>query len=135
MSANRALQPAGWATPVGYANGMAAEGRIVVTGGQIGWNADQAFESDDLADQVRQTLANVVAVLAEGGAGPGHVVSMTWYLTDVGEYSARLKDVGRAYRDTMGREFPAMAVVGVTRLVEARAKVEIQAIAVVPTEE
>lgn len=126
------LQPDGWAAPLGYANGMAASGRIVTVGGQIGWNAAQQFESDDLIDQIRQTLANIVAVLAAGGATPAHLVSLTWYLTDVEEYSARLKEVGGAYRDTIGRNFPAMAVVQVVRLVEPRAKVEIQATAIVP---
>jgi enamine deaminase RidA (YjgF/YER057c/UK114 family) len=126
------LQPAGWAPPLGYANGVAAEGRLFAVGGQIGWNAQQQFDSDDLVDQVRQTLANVVAVLAAGGAAPEHLVSLTWYVTDIEEYVARQKDVGRAYRDTIGRHFPAMALVQIVRLVEPRAKVEIQAMAVVP---
>ena len=126
------LQPAGWAPPLGYANGVAAEGRLIAVGGQIGWNAEQQFESDDLVDQVRQTLANIVAVLAAGGAVPEHLVSLPWYVTDIEEYVARKKDVGRAYRETIGRHFPAMALVQVVRLVEPRAKVEIQAMAVVP---
>ena len=126
------LQPAGWAPPRGYANGIAAEGRTIFVGGQIGWNAAQAFDSDELADQVRQTLANIVAVLAEAGAEPEHLVSMTWYLTDLADYAAKLKPIGRAYREIIGAHFPAMAVVEVTRLVEPRARVEIQAIAVVP---
>lgn len=126
------LQPAGWAPPLGYANGVAAEGRVIALGGQIGWNAAQQFESDDLVDQVRQTLANIVAVLAAGGAEPAHLVSLTWYLTDIDDYAARLKDIGRAYRDTIGRHYPAMAAVGVTRLVEPRAKVEISGLAVIP---
>ncbi|HEX4695196.1 RidA family protein [Sphingomonas sp.] len=127
------LQPPGWAPPIGYANGVAAEsGRTIHVGGQIGWNAEQQFESDDLVDQVEHTLANVVAVLNEGGATAAHLVSLTWYLTDVDDYLANAKAVGRAYRETIGRHYPAMAVVGVTRLVERRAKVEIQAVAVVP---
>jgi len=127
------LQPAGWAPPLGYANGVAAEGRLIAVGGQIGWNAQQQFESDDLVDQVRQTLANVVAVLAAGGAAPEHLVSLTWYVTDIEDYAARQKDIGGAYRDTIGRHFPAMALVQVVRLVERRAKIEIQAMAVVPS--
>ncbi|MCA1661300.1 MAG: RidA family protein [Novosphingobium sp.] len=127
------LQPFGWAPPIGYANGIAAEGQLVVVGGQVGWNAEQRFESDELADQVGQTLANVVAVLAEAGAGPEHLVSMTWYLTDLADYAAKLKPIGQAYRAIIGRNFPAMAVVEVARLVEPRARVEIQALAVVPT--
>jgi len=126
------LQPAGWAPPLGYANGVAAEGRLIAVGGQIGWNAEQQFDSDDLVDQVRQTLANVVAVLAAGGAVPDHLVSLTWYVTDIEEYVARQKDIGRAYRDAIGKHFPAMALVQIVRLVEPRAKVEIQAMAVIP---
>lgn len=126
------LQPPGWAPPIGYANGVAAEGRTIYVGGQVGWNAEQRFESDDLVDQVRQTLANIIAVLAAGGASPAHIVSLTWYVTDVEEYLARQKDIGRAYRDLIGKHFPAMALVQVVRLVEPRAKVEIQAIAVLP---
>ncbi|QDZ08269.1 RidA family protein [Sphingomonas panacisoli] len=127
------LQPPGWASPIGYANGVAAEGRTIHVGGQVGWNAQQQFESDDLVDQVRQTLANIVAVLAAGGAAAEHIVSLTWYVTDIEDYLARQKEIGRAYRDVIGRHFPAMALVQVVRLVEPRAKVEIQATAVVPT--
>ncbi|BDI60250.1 enamine deaminase RidA [Qipengyuania nanhaisediminis] len=126
------LHPAGWAPAIGYANGVLAEGRTIHLGGQIGWNAAQEFESDDLADQVRQTLDNIVAVLAEAGAGPQHLVSLTWFMTDLDEYSARLKDIGRAYREVIGRHYPAMAALEVRRLVERRAKVEIQALAVLP---
>ncbi len=127
------LQPEGWAPPIGYANGVAAEGRTIHVGGQVGWNAQQQFESDDLVDQVRQTLANIVAVLAAGGAGPEHLVSLTWYVTDIEDYAAQAKEIGRAYRDVIGRHFPAMALVQVVRLVERRAKVEIQAVAVIPS--
>ncbi|WFR99924.1 RidA family protein [Rhizobium tumorigenes] len=126
------LQPEGWAKPIGYANGVAATGRTVFVGGQIGWNAACEFESDDFVDQVRQTLSNIVAILAEGGAGPQHITSMTWYFTDKSEYLANLKGVGQAYRDVIGRHFPAMAAVQVVGLVEDRAKIEIQATAVVP---
>jgi enamine deaminase RidA (YjgF/YER057c/UK114 family) len=132
MTAHTILQPPGWTQPKGYANGVAAEGRLVFVGGQIGWDRQNRFESDELVDQVRQTLRNIVDVLAEAGAKPDHVVSMTWYLTDKKEYLANLKSIGKAYREVMGRHFPAMAVVQVSALVEDRAKVEIQATAVVP---
>ena len=126
------LQPKGWAKPVGYANGVAARGRLVFVGGQIGWTGQGRFETDDFAGQVRQTLENIVAVLAEAGAGPQHITSMTWYFIDKREYVANLKSIGEAYRDVIGRHFPAMAAVEVKSLIEDRAKVEIQAIAVVP---
>lgn len=126
------LQPDGWAKPIGYANGIAASGRQIFVGGQIGWNAQCAFETDELAGQVRQTLANIVAVLAEAGAEPHHVTSLTWYVTDKADYLANRKAIGAAYRAVMGRHFPAMAVVQVTALMEDRAKVEIQAHAMVP---
>ena len=128
----RALQPPGWPRPKGYANGSEARGRLVFVAGQIGWDETGAFPSADLAGQVRQTLANIVAVLAEAGAGPEHVVRLTWYVTDREEYLASLKEIGAAYREVMGRHFPAMAVVAVAGLVEASAKVEIEATAVVP---
>ncbi|MEW6254930.1 MAG: RidA family protein [Pseudomonadota bacterium] len=126
------LQPEGWAKPIGYANGVLAQGRQIWVGGQIGWSAHQEFESDDLVDQVRQTLRNIVSVLAEGGAEPRHIVSMTWYFVDKQDYLARLKEIGAAYRDVIGRHYPAMAAVQVMALMEDRAKVEIQATAVVP---
>jgi enamine deaminase RidA (YjgF/YER057c/UK114 family) len=132
MTTHTTLQPAGWAKPKGYANGVAAEGRFVFVGGQIGWNGQSQFETDDLVGQVRQTLQNVVDVLAEAGARPEHVTSMTWYLTDKKDYLRNLEGIGKAYREVMGRHFPAMAVVQVMALVEDRAKVEIQAMAVVP---
>ena len=132
MTVHTILQPAGWAKPKGYANGIAAEGRLVFVGGQIGWNAQGQFETDDFVGQVRQTLQNIVDVLAAGGARPEHVVSLTWYVTDKREYLGSLAAMGQAYREVMGRNFPAMAVVQVTALVEDRAKVEIQATAVVP---
>ena len=127
------LQPSGWTQPKGYANGIAAEGRFVFVGGQIGWDGQSRFETDDFVEQVRQALQNVVDVLAEAHARPEHVVSMTWYLTDKKDYLGNLKSIGRVYRDVMGRHFPAMAVLQVTALMEDRAKVEIQAMAVVPT--
>jgi enamine deaminase RidA (YjgF/YER057c/UK114 family) len=126
------LQPEGWAKPAGYAHGIAARGRFVFVGGQIGWNRQAQFETDDLVGQVRQTLQNIVEVLAAAGAGPQHLTSMTWYLTDKAEYLANLKQIGRAYREAIGRHFPAMAAVQVTALIEDRAKVEIQATAVIP---
>jgi enamine deaminase RidA (YjgF/YER057c/UK114 family) len=126
------LQPEGWVKPVGYANGIAARGRFVFVGGQIGWNSQMRFESDDLVAQVRQTLQNVVAVLAVAGAGPQHLTSMTWYLTDRRAYLADLKEIGKVYRETIGRHYPAMAAVQVAALIEDRAKVEIQATAVIP---
>jgi enamine deaminase RidA (YjgF/YER057c/UK114 family) len=127
------LRPAGWAAPIGYENGVVAEGRWVHIAGQIGWNAAQQFETDDLAEQIAQALRNIVAVLAEAKAGPEHLVSMTWYLTDLDDYAANLMPIGRAWREVIGRNFPAMTVVQVMRLVEKRAKVEIQATAVIPS--
>lgn len=132
MTTHTILQPAGWAKPKGYANGVAAQGRFVFVGGQIGWNGQSRFETDHLVGQVRQTLQNVVDVLAEAGARPEHVTTMTWYLTNKKDYLGNLEGIGKAYREVMGRNFPAMAVVEVTALVEDRAKVEIQAMAVVP---
>ena len=128
----RALQPPGWPRPRGYANGIEASGRLVFTAGQIGWDETGSLAAPDLAGQVRQTLANVVAVLAEAGAGPEHVVRLTWYVTSREEYLGSLQEIGAAYREVMGRHFPAMAVVVVAGLVEAEAKVEIEATAVVP---
>ena len=126
------LQPPGWPRPHGYANGIAAEGRLVFTAGQIGWDETGAFPAEDMAGQVRQTLRNVVAVLAEAGAGPEHVTRLTWYVTDREAYLADPAGIGQAYRDIMGRHFPAMAVVVVSALLEPSAKVEIEATAVVP---
>ena len=125
------LQPPGWARPRGYANGVAATGRQVYVAGQIGWDAEQQFASDDFAAQVRQALANVVAVLGCAGAGPEHLVRMTWYVTSRDEYNSALPEIGAAYRELIGRNFPAMSVVVVAALLEPRAKVEIEATAVV----
>lgn len=130
---HKTLQPPDWAKPIGYANGVMARGDVIFVGGQIGWNAQCEFETDDIVGQTAQTLRNVVAVLKEAGAGPEHITSMTWYLTDKKAYKANLKGIGTAYREIIGRHFPAMAVVQVTALIEDRAMVEIQACAVVPT--
>lgn len=129
---HKVLQPEGWAKPVGYANGISARGRTVFVGGQIGWNAQSRFETDDFVAQVRQALQNVVAVLREADAGPEHITSMTWYFVDKAEYLGNLKAIGQVYREVIGRTYPAMAAVQVVSLVEDRARVEIQAIAVVP---
>ncbi len=128
------LQPPGWAKPKGYANGVAAEGRLVFIAGQIGWNPGTcAFEADDMAGQVRQALANICAVLAEAGGKPEHIARLTWYVTDKAAYLADPKGIGEAYRAVIGRHFPAIAVIAVAGLVEDRALVEIEATAVVPT--
>lgn len=127
------LQPPGWPRPKGYSNGIAAEGRLVFTAGIVGWNAAGQFETDALAGQARQALANVLAVLAEAGAKAEHICRLTWYVTDKQEYLANQREVGRAYRETIGNHFPAMALVEVAALVEDRAKLEIEATAVVPS--
>ena len=129
----RTLQPAGWPTPRGYANGMVAEGRLVVTGGVIGWDAREVL-AEGFAAQAKQVFSNIRAILAEAGAEPQHLVRLTWYVVDVEEYAANLKEVGRGYREVFGPVYPAMAVVGVVRLVEARARLEIEATAVLPRE-
>lgn len=126
------LHPARWKRASGYSNGIMARGRMIFTGGLVGWDADQVFQTDDFAGQVRQVLENIVAVLATGGAGPQHLVRLTWYVTDKHEYLGALREVGAAYRDVIGRHYPAMALVQVVALVEDRAKVEIEATAVVP---
>lgn len=128
----RVLQPPDWAPAKGYANGIAARGTLVFVAGQIGWNAQQQFETDDFIGQCRQALANIVAVLREAGAGPEHMVRMTWYIVDRDEYVARLKELGAVYREIIGRNYPVMTCVEVSRLVETRAKVEIEVTAVVP---
>ena len=128
----KTLHPPGWTPAKGYANGVAARGTHIFVGGQIGWNAQQVFESDDFIAQTAQTLKNIVAVLAEAGAGPEHMVRMTWYILDREEYNARLKELGTVYRDVIGKNFPAMSCVQVAGLMEARAKVEIEVTAVLP---
>ena len=125
------LQPSGWPMPKGYANGMAADGRIVVTGGVIGWDAEERL-ADGFVAQVRQTLDNIKAILEAGGARPEHLVRLTWYVVDIEEYLANLKALGKTYRETFGTHYPAMALVQVVRLVEKAARVEIEATAVVP---
>jgi enamine deaminase RidA (YjgF/YER057c/UK114 family) len=127
------LQPEGWAPPVGYANGVAARGRQIFVGGQIGWNPQTcAFETDDFAAQTAQALRNIVAVLRAAGAEPVHIVRLTWFITDKAAYLDSRRDIGRAYREILGRHFPAMSVVVVAALLEDRAQVEIEATAVVP---
>ena len=129
---NRTLLPAGWPRPRGYANGVAARGRMVFVAGMIGWDAEGRFASDDLADQARQALSNIVAVLAEAGARPEHIVRMTWYVTDKREYVAAYPAIGRAFREIIGSYNAAMTAVEVSALIEDRAKVEIEATAVIP---
>jgi enamine deaminase RidA (YjgF/YER057c/UK114 family) len=126
------LHPSNWKPAIGYSNGVAAKGRMIFTGGLIGWNADAEFETDDFAGQVAQVLRNIVAVLAEGGAKPEHIVRLTWYVTSKADYLGSLKELGRAYKEIIGRHYPAMALVQVVALVEDRAKVEIEATAVIP---
>jgi enamine deaminase RidA (YjgF/YER057c/UK114 family) len=130
------LQPPAWPRPRGYANGIAARGTMIAVAGQIGWNAQSAFETDDLVGQVRQALSNVLAVLAEASAGPQHIVRMTWYLLSRDEYVARLAEIGAAYRELMVANgsvtYPAMTAVQVAALIEPQAKVEIEVTAILP---
>ncbi|RPE66616.1 enamine deaminase RidA (YjgF/YER057c/UK114 family) [Pacificibacter maritimus] len=132
LSPHMFLQPDGWAPAKGYANGMMAEGKMVFTGGLVGWNAQQEWEHTDMVSQFRQTLENIVAVLAQAGAKPEHLVRLTWYITDKKEYNDNLRGFGAAYRDVIGRHFPTMAVVQVAGLMEDEARVEIEATAVIP---
>lgn len=126
------LHPKSWKATPGYSNGIAATGRMVFTGGVIGWNDQQEFETDDFGEQVRIALQSIVAILAEAGARPEHLARLTWYVTDKQEYLSALKQIGQAYKDVIGRHYPAMALVQVVALVEDRAKVEIEATAVIP---
>lgn len=127
------LQPAGWAAPKGYANGVVASGRQIYVAGQIGWNAQCQFESDDFVAQVRQALLNIKAVLAEAGASPQHITRMSWYVIDKKEYLARGREVGQAYREVLGPHYAiAMSAVQVAALMEDRAQVEIEVTAVLP---
>jgi len=126
------LHPSGWPRPRGYANGVAAEGRLVVTAGIVGWDADGRFPAS-FVEQARQLFENTLAVLAEAGAQPEHIVRMTWYVLSRAEYLAHAREVGQAYRELIGRHFPAMAVVEVAGLIEDDAKLEIETLAVVPT--
>jgi enamine deaminase RidA (YjgF/YER057c/UK114 family) len=126
------LLPPGWPRPKGYSNGVAASGRTVYIAGMIGWDSDGRFQSDDFAEQTRQALQNVIAVLAEAGGRPEHIVRMTWYVTDKREYLEAGRAVGAAYREIIGANYPAMTAVEVKALIEDRAKVEIEVTAVVP---
>ena len=132
QSPHQFLHPQHWKRAKGYANGIAAEGRIVFVAGQVGWNADQKFESQNFVAQTRQALQNIVAVVREAGGAPEHITRLTWFITDKKEYLSRLAEVGEAYRSVMGTHFPAMTMVQVVALVEDEAKVEIEASAVVP---
>lgn len=128
----KTLLPEGWPRPKGYANGIEAEGRLVFVAGQIGWTPEGVFVETTLAGQFRQTLDNTLAVLAEAGAGPQHVARMTWYITDKRAYLAALAEIGAAWREKMGKNFPAMAVVEVKALIEDAALIEIETTAVLP---
>lgn len=132
MSALRPVNPSGWARPKGYSNGVVGRGTLVFVAGQVGWNGEERFESDDFVAQLRQALRNTVEVLAAAGARPEHIARMTWYVLDKKEYVARIAEVGAAYRDVMGRNFPAMTLVEVGALVAERARVEIESTAVIP---
>ena len=128
----KTLLPPGWPRPKGYSNGIAASGRLVFTAGVVGWNEEEYFAAEDLVGQFRQVLVNTLAILAEGGAGPEHIVRMTWYVTDRADYVRNLREIGAVYRELIGRNYPAMAVVVVAGLVEPAARIEIETIAVVP---
>jgi len=132
---NEILLPNGWPRPKGYSNGMIGRGRLLTVGGQIGWTKEEVFESTDFIGQWRQTLENIKAVLAAGGATPEHLTQMTIYVTDMPSYRAALPELGKVWRDVLGKCFPSMALVGVTMLVEPKALVEISAIALIPDEE
>jgi enamine deaminase RidA (YjgF/YER057c/UK114 family) len=126
------LHPRHWKQAKGYSNGIAAEGRIVFVAGQVGWNSNQQFETDDFVGQIRQALENVVAIVREAGGAPEHITRLSWFVTDKNEYLSRLTEIGEAYRSVMGKHFPAMTMVQVVALVEDQAKVEIEASAVLP---
>ena len=128
---NRTVLPEGWHRPKGYSNAVIAQGRQIYVAGQVGWDSEERFNSDDIAEQAAQALRNIVAVLEAAGAGPEHIVRMTWYVTDKAAYIAGLKEIGQAYREIIGRNFPAMTAIEVTGLVEDRAKVEVECTAVV----
>ena len=130
--AHEILQPAGWPRPKGYSNGIAATGRMIFTAGVVGWNKEEKFEAEDLAGQFRQALLNIRAILAEGGAGPQHIVRMTCYVTSKREYLGSAKEIGAAWREIFGKVYPCMALVEVSALVEDEAKVEIEATAAIP---
>lgn len=133
MSRSEILKPEGWPRPSGYSNGVLAQGRQVFIAGQVGWNPRSGtFESASLVEQTAQALKNVLAVLAQAGGGPQHIARMSWYLTSRAEYLAHLEEIGAVYREVMGKHFPAMTAVEVSALIEAQAKVEIEATAVIP---
>jgi len=129
---HKIVQPKGWPRPKGYANGIAAEGKFLFVAGQVGWNEEEKFESDDFVKQVEQALKNIVAVLTEGGARPEHIARMTWYVTSKSEYLDRLTEVGQVYKKVIGAVYPAMSLVQVAGLVEVGAKLEIEVTAVIP---
>ena len=126
------LQPPGWTRPKGYSHGIVARGTLAVLGGQVGWNEREEFETDDFAGQAKQALENIVAILAEAGAGPEHIVRMTWFIGNRQEYLGCQSELGAAYREVIGRHFPAMSVIEVKGFIEAGAKLEIEATAVIP---
>jgi enamine deaminase RidA (YjgF/YER057c/UK114 family) len=128
----KALHPPGWPRPKGYSNGISARGRMIFTAGVVGWNEEESFVAQDMVGQLRQILVNTLAILAEDGAGPEHIVRMTWYVTDRSEYIANIREIGAVYRELFGKHFPAMAVVQVAALVEPAARIEIETTAMVP---
>ena len=130
---HKTLQPSGWAKPIGYANGMeAVKGRTIYIAGQVGWTPESKIVSDDMALQIRQALQNIVDILAEAGGKPEHLTALTWFITDNVEYNSKLKPIGAHYREVIGRHFPTMSVIGISKLIEEGAKVEIIATAVIP---
>lgn len=126
------IQPPGWGRPKGYSNGVVAAGRMVFVAGQVGWDHNEVFQTDDLVGQIRQSLTNIVAILAAAGAAPAHIVRMNWYLASRDEYNARLKEIGAVYQEIIGRHFPAMTALQVAGFVEAGAKIEIEVTAMLP---
>lgn len=128
----KALLPPGWPRPKGYSNGISAQGRMIFTAGVVGWDEQERFVGEGMAGQFRQVILNTLAILKEGGAGPEHIVRMTWYVTDRDEYLRDIAQIGATYRELMGKHFPAMAVVQVAALVEPAARIEIETTAVVP---
>jgi enamine deaminase RidA (YjgF/YER057c/UK114 family) len=128
----KALLPPGWPRPKGYSNGVSARGRMIFTAGVVGWDEEESFVAQDMVGQLRQILLNTLAILGEDGAGPEHIVRMTWYVTDRSEYLAHIREIGAVYRELMGKHFPAMAVVEVAALVEPAARIEIETTAMVP---
>ncbi len=126
------LLPPGWPRPSGYSNGIAAQGRLVVTAGLIGWDENGVIQTDSMAGQVEQALRNIVAVLAEAGAEPRHIVKMTWYITSRADYLGEIKEIGKAWREIIGKHYPAMAVIEISSLIESKSKVEIETTAVIP---